>query len=62
MRMTYAAKMRAYHVQMYAICEERRNCGMDEAEWRRRCKEALENCDLSATPKHRAQMMPNKKD
>lgn len=42
--MRHGDRQRAYRVQMYAISEERRVCGMTDEEYRRRCEEAYDNC------------------
>jgi hypothetical protein len=43
---TRKEKERAYTVLMYALSEERRVCGMDEATFIRRHREILEDCGL----------------
>ena len=42
--MTRKAKDRAYQVLMYGLSEERRVCGMTDAEFSRRQKEIWRDC------------------
>lgn len=57
---TQAAKQRAYTVLMHALMEERRVCGMDEETWRHRCREILEDCNLSVPTKNKTSTQPLK--
>jgi hypothetical protein len=41
---TQVGKERAYRVQLYALSEERRVCGMTESEWKERHNEIWQIC------------------